>query len=574
MWGKKVMNMATSLVDKNEIFSFRESAELFLKGEMDQDTFKKIRLIQGVYVQRETNRYMLRVRIPWGGINSQQLERIADLTDIYSDSSCHITTRQNLQFYNMNLKQVCEMITYLSEVGITSREASGNVVRNIVSCHLSGVCQKECFDVTPYADFLTRFLIRRSEFQNLPRKFKISFSACQMDCGLTAIQDLGFIAVVQKGVRGFKVVVGGGLGAAPKTAQVLEEFIGLELLIPTVLAILSVFNKRGIRNNRLRARLKFLVEEIGIEEFKKSVFRVRDHLIKTETLPVLDYEEEAPSPSLNDVSYSIKEESPEFNRWFFSNCVLEKKNGTFAINIPVPLGEISSETLRKIAKIADHYSLGKIRTTNNQNLVIFGIKPFDLKSVYDLLLKAGLAMPCSSRLCDVTSCPGASTCPSAITNSKALTAELIRFFQNGGKSFQEIQASIKICGCPNSCGQHHTATLGLSGRMQLFKDKQVPSYELVLGGQIKDGFLKFAESACKIPSKRVVSAISRILHWYRREKQEDETLENFICRKGVYSFKDILESLIDIEHSPLAPEEYQDWGEDTDFQLKVKPSEC
>lgn len=568
------MNILTSLVDKNEILSFRESAELFLKGEMDQETFKKIRLIQGIYVQRQDNRYMLRVRIPWGGITSQQLERIADLTDIYSDSSCHITTRQNLQFYNMNLKQICEMITYLSEVGITSREASGNVVRNIVSCHLSGVCQKERFDVTPYADFLTRFLIRRSEFQNLPRKFKISFSACQMDCGLTAIQDLGFIAATEKGSKGFKVVVGGGLGSAPKPAQVLEEFMDHELLIPTVLAVLTVFNQRGIRNNRARARLKFLVEEIGIEEFRKSVQKARDHLIKTRDFPLLNYKEETSLPSLNDNVYSASEESPEFKRWFFSNCVLEKKHGLFSINITVPLGEINSEALRGVSKIADHYSDGKIRTTNNQNLVIFGVEPFDLKSVYDLLLKDGLAMPCSSRLCDVTSCPGSGTCPSAITNSKALTAELIRFFQNGGKSFQEIQAAIKVCGCPNSCGQHYAATLGLSGRMQVIGDKQVPSYELALGGQIRDGFLQFAEPVCKIPSKRVPSAISRILHWYKRERQLDESLENFICRKGLRSFKDILESLIDLEHSPLSPEEFRDWGEARDFQLKVKPSEC
>lgn len=563
----------TSIVDQKDERDFSEAVRLFLQGRMDADTFRKVRLLHGVYAQRQPDQFMLRVRIPWGGLNSHQIERIADLADAHAAGTSHVTTRQNLQFYGMNLKQASEMIHDLAEVGVTTREASGNVVRNITACHLASVCRKELFDVTPYADRLTRSLIRHPDFQHLPRKFKISFSGCRKDCGFTLIQDLGFVADQKNGKNGFKVFVGGGLGAVPRRAQALEDFIPDTLLVSTTFAVLRVFNRYGNRAARARARLKFLIERMGLEEFRAAVFHEREGMELT--LP--DGEGEPPAGAVG-VGGPREGQSPvssvEFLRWKKTNIEPQKQSGFFAVPITVPLGDITSNQLRVVGQISEKFSNGSVRTTNGQNLVLFWIRETDLSRIYDFLKDSGLGMPCAHRLCDITTCPGASSCPAAITNSKALAAELIRFFQNGGRPFQEFSGALKICGCQNGCGQHRIGTIGLSGRSQTVNGKQIPCYEIYLGAHVGDDESRFAEPVCKIPARRVPIAISRILHWYRKKSQPEEPLCDFVQRKGARSFKAILDSLLDLEHLPLLDVELKDWGEEKDFQLQVHPSEC
>lgn len=264
----------------------------------------------------------------------------------------------------------------------------------------------------------------------------------------------------------------------------------------------------------------------------------------------------------------------DFLRWEKNNAVPQKQAGFVAVNISVPLGDITSQQMRIVAKISNQYAIGAIRTTNAQNIVIPWVPENELSAVYQLLKEAGLGMPCAHHICDVTACPGSSSCPSAITNSKALASELIRLIQNDGSQFQEIKAAIKVCGCQNSCGQHHIATIGFSGRTQMLGEKQIPCYDLYIGGNVGYGQLNPAEPVCRIPSKRVPSALSAILHFYKKEKLNEETLEEFIKRKGKDSFKSQLSSLTDMEKFPLTDVELKDWGADKNFQLKVNPSEC
>lgn len=589
-----------AIVDERDEKHFRQAVKSFRQGDINEQRFKQLRLVQGVYLQRQAGRYMLRVRVPWGGLTAEQVERIADLSDIHAGGVAHITTRQNLQFYNMNLKQVCEMIHYLAEVGITTRESSGNVVRNITVCSLAGSCQKEFFDVAPYADLLTRFLIRAPQFQNLPRKFKISFSGCQKDCGYAVVHDLGFVACAKagecaamesckgcatcekNGKLGFKVLVGGGLGASPRKAEVLEEFIAPELLIPTTTAVLSVFDRLGTRDVRAKARLKFLVEQMGIAEFRRAVFQKREELLKdngTQNIgsnPCALPTKHSPKKPFSPQKAAARLIAPtiEFLRWKKTNVEPEHEPGSVSVKITVPLGDITSNQLRLVAQISNDFSDGTICTTNGQNLVLSRISEEALPQIFERLNESGLGMPCAHRLCDIASCAGTSLCPSAFTNSKALAAELIRFFQKNGRPFQEISATIKISGCANSCGQHQLATLGLSGRVQMHHDRQVPSYELYLGAQLDSEQPRLAEPVCKIPSRRLPAALSRMLNCYEKEGSEDESLDDFISRKGTRSFQTLLASLTDLERTPPSEEEFKDWGDEKDFQLKVNPSEC
>ncbi|MBI3012287.1 MAG: nitrite/sulfite reductase, partial [Elusimicrobia bacterium] len=348
-----------SLADKNEIEDFSQATQLFLRNEIDAETFKKIRLLFGVYSQRQPGRYFVRARVVAGELTSSQLDRIAEIAETYSEGIFHITTRQNLQFYGIPLDQIPAALRSLAEAGITTRETAGNVVRNITVCYLAGVCSKQKFDVSVYAQGLTRALLRSPEFQNLPRKFKISFSGCEDDCALTAIQDLGFIAACRENQDGFKVFIGGGLGAVPRTALLLEDFIPADELLPTTLAVLSLFDRHGNRTVRSQSRLKFLFDKMGIEEFKEKMVREREKLKSKGTLAAENlFTRMEETVTLKNVSENVPEIdlTPEFARWRQTNVQMQEQTGFWIVNVTVPLGDIRSHQVRAVAMIAREFS--------------------------------------------------------------------------------------------------------------------------------------------------------------------------------------------------------------------------
>lgn len=558
---------------EEDVITFHHAAQKFLRGEMSAEEFKPIRLLNGVYQQRQTELYMLRLKIPQGNLTTYQLERIARFVEEFAHGEAHITTRQDIQLYGLTLKEVDRVIYLLYKSGITTREASGNVVRNITACHLTGICTKEAFDVTPYAELLTHALLRHPAFQKLPRKFKIAFSACDSDCAHTTIHDLGLIAKERNGHRGFKVVIGGGLGAVPKKAQVLEEFIPSESLVPAVYAILKIFNKLGVRAPKSVARFKFLVEKLGIETFRKHYYQEKDSNKEKELIP----------PLCNEAKYKPFIEGPpcniapdkEFLRWKNTNTHPQMQSGFFCIEVVVPLGNLTADQMRAIAKVSRYYSDGSARLTNKQNLILPWINQQDLIIVYHHLKDVGLSMPCSDHVCDIATCPGSSSCPSAITNAKAMAIELIHFFQEGGKSFQNIVADLRVSGCHNSCGQHHLAAIGLSGRALMVQGRYAPFYEMYLNTQNPDSKdKKFSESIGKIPAARVPSAIGKILSYYHEEKHSEESLQEFFARVGINKVESLLKTLTDLQTAPLTESEYKDWGSNLNYELKVDPSEC
>ena len=587
-----------------EIDIFETQIELRKQDKLDEVIFAETRLRRGVYGQRYDNgqRFdgantqqlefpeehtkgpntvwhapgMQRIKIPFGGLTTDQLDVLADLGEEYSDSICHITTRQDVQLHYIHIEDTVDLMRRLAAVGITTQEACGNSVRNVTACPLSGVCSTEAFDVTPYAQALTTFLLGHPDCQDFGRKFKIAFSGCRHEaCGLVYMHDMGALAVTRviDGVetRGFELYVGGGLGAVPHQAKLYDDFLPEAELLPTAQAITRVFARLGEKRNRARARVKFLIAKLGLEEFKRLVLEERKVLPEDpawtaylEQLPAFGEEPLKPSQPLNGV------ELPSgFDEWFATNVRAQSQPGYSVVTINLPLGDITSDALRALAATSRRYVRDTIRATVDQNLVLRWVSDDDLPALYGDLKEIELADPCAGTIVDVTACPGTDTCKLGIASSRGLAAELRH--RLAGQYHQLDQAvkdlRIKISGCFNSCGQHHAADIGFYGISRKINGITVPHFQVMLGGMNRENSGAFGLAMVAVPSKNIPDVVSRLTGCFIDERQGQESFQEFIARTGKREFKSMLDDLAVVPTYEEDASFYRDWGDTREFRI-------
>ncbi|WP_455378259.1 sulfurtransferase TusA family protein [Petrachloros mirabilis] len=574
-----------------EIETFEKEAERMLSGEIVNDLFKPFRLQYGIYGQRQAGVQMVRIKIPFGGITANQLRRVAEIADSYGTGVGHVTTRQDIQLHFVELKDVPTVMRGLAEVGLTTREACANTVRNVTGCHLAGVCQGEVFDVTPYAKTVAYHLLRNPLNQSLPRKFKIAFSGCKQDCALTPIHDIGLLAAKREdGAIGFRIVAGGGLGSAPRIAQVLREFTPMDELLPTIEAVIKVFDTLGNRKNRNKARMKFVIEKLGFGEFRRrweEVYVSMGNARPTNgPLKVLTHQDE-PTPLIMPTPRGAKPDGAEgnghivgadhetpFDMWKRTNVVEQKQTGYVAAVIKLFMGDLTAGQMLHIADLSERYSNGNLRTTINQNMIIRWIPEQQIADLYADLASQGLADPGAELVEDIIACPGTDTCGLGITSSKGVARALAEVFPAGRVPEDLKDVSVKISGCHNSCAQHHIATIGLHGVGKRIGEHTVPMYELHLGGKI-NGTAKIGQMTVKLPAKAVPAALTHLIEVYRRDRKTGEGLPAFIDRVGKNLLKD---ELIPYTIAPAFnddPTFYYDWEGEEEFVLEdLGPGEC
>ena len=573
--------MLDKLVLPSEIKKFEEMVIKLEKGEISSDDFKKFRLNNGVYgIRQSDDTHMIRIKIPFGRLTSEQLEAVAEASEKYAPLKMgHVTTRQCIQVHKIKRADVAKFLDIIGKSGLTTREACGNTVRNVTACPYAGISKSEAFDVTPYGEAIVKFLLRNPLNQNLPRKFKIALEGCPEDHARTPIHDLGFVAAVRnvngKEERGFKIYIGGGLGSHPVSAVLLESFTPVSLILPTCEAAIRIFDRMGNRKNRSRARMKFLLEDWGEEKFKQTILEERAVVLMTSAdldYPTFAIQDEKP-PVVSEKGEKVS--SPEFANWKKTNAVPQKQNGFYAVHIRCPLGDTTVQQMRDIARMARRFCGGRIIATIAQNYVLSWVAEPYLGSVFKELQKINLGGHSAEHFADVTRCPGADTCNLAITKSRGLAEALGGLFNNGLGKYSDLKGiDVKISGCPNSCGQHHIASLGFYGTARNVNGKLVPHYELMIGGETKEGKATFGAATIRIPARKTPDAVKYLADLYQKEKKSAETFNQFAGRIGLERLKKELEPFTRLEAFETNPENYQDWTEEAPFKLQVGKGEC
>lgn len=587
----------------SELDQFESEITLRKQGKIDEKVFAETRLRRGAYGQRYDNGQrhdgtesrklpfadkptkgpgtvwdapgMLRIKVPYGGLTPEQVEVMAEVCEEYSDGIAHVTTRQDFQLHFIHIENTPAIMRRLGAVGITTREACGNAVRNVTGCPYAGVCACETFDITPYARAAMKFLLGHPDAQDFGRKFKPAFSGCaDQACGLAYMHDIGYIAATQQGVRGFKILVGGGLGAVPRQARVLTEFVPLEEFLPVTQAVCRIYARHGEKKNRNAARIKFLVDKWGIEKFREEVFAERAKLKPdprwTDYLEAALKEGEtalhagAPAPVLPG-------NAPDALRhWMKTNVKAQRQAGYFTAAVALPLGDITAEQLRTLADIVRRFTKGTIRTTVEQNFLLRWVSGADLLGLFAALQAAGLAGAGANNLLDIVACPGTDTCKLGISSSRGLAGELRT--RLAGKAFQMDEAvqglHIKISGCFNSCSQHGVADLGFYGSSRTVNGIKVPHFQVVVGGQWENNGGAYGLPIVAVPSKRVPEAVDRITGYYLQEKQKGERFHNFIKRVGKGPIRKLLDPLVENLPTPdVEPTLYTDWGDPRSYSI-------
>jgi sulfite reductase (ferredoxin) len=596
-----------------EIDIFENEVALRKQGKIDEKVFAETRLRRGAYGQRYDNgkrhdgiesrtlEYpnssltkgpntlwdapgMQRIKIPFGGLNARQLEVLAELAEEYSDNIAHITTRQDVQLHFIHIEDTPAIMRRLAAVGITTREACGNSVRNVTACPYAGVCRDEAFDVTEYAKICAYFLLGHPDCQDFGRKFKIAFSGCDTNpCALVRIHDLGCIARVRevdgKLERGFEVYVGGGLGPVPYVAKLYEEFLPVRELLPVAQAMARVFARLGEKKNRNTARLKFLVAKLGLEEFKRLVQEERKQLEYDPRWDAVLEAANAPSeaPLRPAGLLQIEGQASDFSKWNSSNVYKQRQQGYNTVTIALPLGDITADQLRGLADISRKYVKETIRTTVEQNLVLRWVADADLPALYRELEALGLHAAGAGTIVDITSCPGTDTCKLGISASRGLAGELrMRLAESSLAAEESIRGMrIKVSGCFNSCGQHHIADLGFYGVSRNKGGVAAPHFQVVLGGQWTENAGSYGLAIGAVPSKRIPEAVTRITSRYLNEKQDGESFQAFIRRIGKAECKKMIDDLGNIPPIQDDPTFYSDWHDPRVYTLKdIGVGEC
>ena len=577
---------------REEADNFAQTVKLYRQGKIDHDNFRRFRLQHGAYGTRMTDDYaMVRIKIPAGQIYPYQLEKIAQLSEMYSIGSAHVSTRENVQLHWVVLEDVSEIMHGLADVGLTSREACGNTVRNVMCSPLSGVCNDEQFDATPYAIGTARFLLRNPLNQSLPRKFKFNFSCCEKH-GMTRITDVGLIPQIReldgKNQRGFKIFLGGGLGNKSFVGHQLEDFTSEEDLLYTSIAVLQIFDRMGNRKNMARNRMRYLVDEMGWDKFKNLVLKQRTIVRATQSVIVRLNINQKQNEIKRPISVSSENGSVSdgYARWLKTTTYKQKQEEYSAVFITLESGDITASQLRAMAEITKDFSAeGFARNGFSQDIILRYVHESELPNLYSRLLEAGLANSGSLTMASPVGCSGTSSCNLALTNSHRLAKEIQRkFLELKLDEDDDLRdATIKISGCPNSCGQHEIATIGFFGGGARVGNDMYPNYSMSLGGRFDDRSM-LGVTCIRVPVKRTIPVILKIIELFKKNKQSSDTLSAWIDRivhgnesskiKSVGDMKKILSPLVIPPSKDDDPDFYSDYGSDTSYHTVTGKGEC
>jgi sulfite reductase (ferredoxin) len=597
-----------------EIDLFEGQIELKKQGKIEDKLFAEARLRRGAYGQRYDNGQrhdglrqrslafptaatkgvdtvwdapgMQRIKIPFGGLNPQQMDALAEVAEEYSDAICHITTRQDVQLHYVHIDDAPDLMRRLAAVGITTREACGNSVRNVTACALAGVCRGEAFDTTPYAKALAYHLLGHPDTQDMGRKFKVAFSGCKTrSCGLTNIHDLGFIAKTwhSNGVtrRGFEVVIGGGLGAVPYDAKLFDATVPEEEILPLAQATCRVFARLGEKRNRGRARLKFLIEKIGLDEFRRLVIEERKVLPPDPRWRAYleEVERHQEIPLKRPATLQRADVDPQFEAWRATNVYAQRQDGYVVATVTLPLGDITSWQLRELADVARRYVGDNVRTTVEQNLVLRYVCEADLPALYRELERLDLALGGAGKIEDVVACPGTDTCKLGIAASRGLAAELherLRQRQQRAEIDPAVRdLHIKMSGCFNSCGQHHLADIGFYGVSRKIAGATVPHFRVLMGGEWENNGATYGLTIGAVPSKRIPEFIDHVTARYVAERHAGERFKDYVTRIGKKALKEMVDAFSAVPAYAVDRSLYSDWRDPREFTTAdITTGEC
>jgi sulfite reductase (ferredoxin) len=563
---------------ERDIIELEKKIREFREGKMPEEKFRSLRLARGVYGQRQQGVQMVRIKLPYGKMTFAQWKRISAVSDEYSTGNLHLTTRQDIQIHFVSLDRTPEMWAELEKDNVTIREACGNTVRNITASDMAGVDPDEPFDVTPYAHAMFEYFLRKPVCQEMGRKFKIAFSSSEKDTALTFMHDLGVIPRVRevngKKQLGFKVLVGGGLGAQPHLAITTHEFLEEDFLIPYLESVLRVFDRHGERNSRHKARIKFLIQKIGIDAFNALVAEEQTALTHQRYHIDTKLFKDATAPASPKVESTTIANPYQFELWKNTNVAKQKQDGYVAVYVRVPNGNISSDTSRRLIEKLENVIADDIRVTINQGLLFRYVKPEHLEYVYNTLEAEGFAAPGFGSTADVTSCPGTDTCNLGISNSTGTAIALSRVIEDEYPEFlYNKELAIKISGCMNSCGQHGMASIGFHGSSLKAKGQILPALQVLIGGGILgSGEGRVADKVLKVPSKRGPDVLRSVLNDYKANGETEETFLKYTERKGEKYYYELLKPLASLE--TLLAEDYIDWGQEEKFATAIGVGEC
>ena len=593
-----------SFADERDIDEFVETLGKYERGEISAEDWRKFRLVRGTYGQRQPEAvHMLRVKIPQGVLTSAQLRSLAGVATSYSRGFGHITTRQNVQLHFVPLNDVEAAMRALAETGLTTREACGNSVRNITACPYAGVSEDEIFDVTPYADAMTRYFLRHPLSASLPRKFKIAFEGCPEDHAVAAIHDIGWRARVVNGRRGFRVTVGGGTAILVNSGALLYDFLPAEDMLDVAEAIVRVFHRFGDRKHMQRNRMKFLIKSLGWDEYRARFEKTLEEFraeggarlpFAVDEVPV----EEAPNwpkpapltpkmaaalaetvvrgPGITPGSVRLQTLSDAYIRWTKSNVRRQRQARYVCVTARLPLGDFTAGQAQVLADLAEAYGDGTVRLSIDQNVLFRWVPAPAIQGFYERLNAAGLAAGDAGTIADVTSCPGAETCRLAVTQSRGLGQVLTEYLSAHPELVDAVPSGdIKISGCPNGCGQHHISAIGFQGSVRKLSGKAVPQYFVLVGGGVTDEGARFGKVVSKIPVHRLTDALDRLVGLYREHRDRDaESLGAFFRRLSPAVVTDALKDLAELRMEDTNPDDFVDLGESQTFTPEVMDGEC
>jgi sulfite reductase (NADPH) hemoprotein beta-component len=598
-----------TFADESEIDEFVRVLAAYERGELNPDQWRAFRLVRGTYGQRQAGDVqMMRVKIPQGVLDRPQLEALADVAERWSRGFGHLTTRQNLQFHFMKLHDVEKAMRRLAEAGLTSREACGSAVRNVTACPYAGVAHDEAFDVTPYAEALTRYFLRHPLASRLPRKFKIAFEGCAEDHSRTSINDLGFRARVRgangSSVHGFHVTAGGGTSILPTSGGVLYDFLPAGEILDVAEAVLRVFARLGDYKHKQRNRMKFLIRTLGWDGWREELERELAK-VRAEGGARLPFDPERPPVEAPPTRARASRPSPEEiaaraaaatltgpglrpetrpvlrvvdgerARWAAANVRPQRQEGYCVVTVSVPLGDLTGAQLRILGELAEAFGDGLVRTTIDQDLLYRWVRTSDVPALYERLAAAGLSRGEAGSIANVTSCPGAEACRLAVTQSRALGRQLSDHLA----ARPELVAAasdldVKISGCPNGCGQHHIAGIGLQGSVRQVGGKAAPQYFVMVGGGVHADGARFARLAAKVPARRLTQAFDRLFELYLGERDAGESARAYFARVELPRVKAALAELEALPAEAAGPEDFVDLGDAGEFKVEKLDGEC
>ena len=572
---------------RTEIERFRSNINDFQSGKMTDDEFRGLRLRFGTYGQRQPGVQMIRTKFPGGVITSRQTRQLARIADDFCGGRGHVTTRQNMQFHFVPLIHIPGILHLLADEGMTTREACFNTVRNVTASPDAGLRRDEIFDVLPYTRTVAFAFMRKALTDSMPRKFKISFDGGSIhdphsDAMLGGIHDVGLLARIEDGRKGFRVVVGGGLGPLPVEAQVLDEFLPVERLVNRIEAVLRVFNKYGNRKNRNKARLKFVLRERGFAWLKETIEAEYADILANGGIPTPEQVPEGfggyqsqPAPLGSGDSLPVlgpRRADSRYDRWLETNVEEQKQTGYAMVRVRIDQGNLTGEQMRGLAGLSETAGDSLLRVTIDQNIMLAFIRLAHLPRVHAALDQIGLGHPGAGELEDITTCPGAYSCNLALTKAMSLGKaihDVVRSYTQPAAR----ELSVKISGCPNSCGQHWIGNFGFYGNARKIEGREVPYYQMLLGGgHDEHGDLKYGLAIQSIPARLAPTAVERVLTHYLDNRIDDESFRAYVLRHKVEFFRSMTADLA--KPPELFPEIYNDWGDDTAFSLQLGRGEC